>query len=127
MVGERKALSSAYNHKVDLPTWYLPPMYIPFAPFSNLAGDESKKATATNVLKYPKTDFRIGKPELQNYIKRALYKDSSIMNRWLFFDQLVIGIETIEPRFKNRFCSMLEIRFFFSTNQPVCFRIESYQ
>ena len=52
-----KALCSAYNRKVDLYTWYLPPRYIPLALSSNLVGDETKKATATNVLKYPKTDF----------------------------------------------------------------------
>ena len=54
-----KALCLACNRKVDLFTWYryLPPRYIPFELFSNLAGDETKKATATTVLKYPKTEF----------------------------------------------------------------------
>ena len=64
-----KALCLAYNCKVNLRTWYLPPRYIPFELFSNLAGDETKKATTTTVLKYPKTDLRIGKPELQKYTK----------------------------------------------------------
>ena len=79
-----KAVCSAYNRKVDLHTWYLPPRYIPLALFSNLVGDETKKATATTVLKYPKTDFRIGKPELQKYMMTALCKDSSIMKRHYF-------------------------------------------
>ena len=38
--------------------------YIPHALFSNLDGDEGKKAIATTLLNYPKTDFQIGKPEL---------------------------------------------------------------
>ena len=71
-----KALCSACNRKVDLHTWYLPPRYIPLAVFSNLVGDETKKATATTtVLKYLKTYFRIGKPELQKYMKTAPCKD----------------------------------------------------
>ena len=84
-----KALCSAFNGQVDLHTRYLPPRYLPLALFSNLVGDETKQATATTVLKYPKTDFRIGKPELQKYImKTTLCKDSSIMNCGYFFDQL---------------------------------------
>ena len=75
-----EALCSVYNRKVDLHTWYLPPRYIPLTLFSNLVCDETKKAIATTVLKYPKTDFRIGKPELQKYTKTAFGKDSSIMN-----------------------------------------------
>ena len=42
--------------------------------------DETKKATDTTVLKYPKRDFRIGKSELQKYMKTAFCKDSSTMN-----------------------------------------------
>ena len=79
------ALCSACNRKVDLHTWYLPPRYIANALFSNLVGDETKKATATTVLKYPKTNFRIGKPELHKYVQTALCKDSSIMNRGYFW------------------------------------------
>ena len=63
------ALCSAWNRKVDLHSWYLPPTYIPLALFSNLVGDEIEKAIATTVLKYPKTDFQKGKPELQKYMK----------------------------------------------------------
>ena len=79
-----KALCSACNRKVDLHTWYLLPRYVPLEVFSNLVGDKTKKATATTVLKYLKTDFRIGKPELQMYMKTALCKDSSIINRGYF-------------------------------------------
>ena len=67
-----KALCSACNCKIDLHTWYLPPRYIPLAVLSNLVGDETKKATATTMLKHPKTHFKIGKPELQKYMKTAL-------------------------------------------------------
>ena len=79
-----KALCSACNCKVDLHTWYLPPRYVPLAVFSNLVGEEAKKATATTVVKYPKTYFRLGKPELQKYMKTALCKDLSIMNDGYF-------------------------------------------
>ena len=99
-----KALCSGDNRKVDLHTWYLPPRYIPLALFSNLVGDETKKATATTMLKYLKTDFRIGKPELHKYMKTALCKDSSIMNRRYFFDQPVIGIEPTFSRIDSVVC-----------------------
>ena len=121
MRGRRdKDLCSACNRKVDLHTWYLPPRYMPLAVFSNLIGDESKKVTATTMLKYPKTDFRIGKPELQKHMKTALCRDSSIIS-WLLFDQPLIGIEPTFSRIE--LSRMLERRFFFSTNQPDCFRI----
>ena len=48
---------------------------MPLALFSNSVGNETKKANANTVLKYPKTDFRIGKPELQKYMKTAFCKD----------------------------------------------------
>ena len=50
--------------------------------------DETKKTIATTLLNSPKTDFRIGKPELQKYMKPALCKDSFIS-----FDQPVTGIK----------------------------------
>ena len=78
-----KALRSACNHDVDLHTSYLPPRCIPLALFSNLISD-IKKAIATTLLIYPKTDFRKGKLELQKYMKTPLCKDSSIMNRGYF-------------------------------------------
>ena len=59
-------------------------MYIPLALFSNLFGDETKKPIATIVLKYPKTDLRIDKPELQTYMTTAFCKDSLIMIRGYF-------------------------------------------
>ena len=60
-----KALCIACNCKVDLHTWYhMPPRHIPLALFSNIVGDETKKAIATTLIKYPETDFRIGKPKL---------------------------------------------------------------
>ena len=45
------------------------PQHIPFALSSNLISDEIKKAIATTLLKYPKTD--VDKPELPK-----VYKDS---------------------------------------------------
>ena len=60
-----KALCSAYNRKVDLYTWYFPLKYIPLVLFLNIVGEKTKKAIATTVLKYPKTNFLKGKPELQ--------------------------------------------------------------
>ena len=75
-----KALCLACNCKVDLHTSNLPPRYIPLTVFSNLADNETKKAITTTILKYPEADFRIGKPELQKYIKATLCKDSSIIN-----------------------------------------------
>ena len=98
-----KALCSAHNRKVDLHTWYLPPRYIPLALFSKFVRDETKKAIATTVLKYPKTNFRIGNPEIQNYMKTALCKDSSIKS-WLFFDQPVIEIEPTFSRIDSVVC-----------------------
>ena len=40
--------------------------HITLTPFSNLVGDKAEKAIATTLLKYPKTDFRIAKSELQS-------------------------------------------------------------
>ena len=119
-----KALCSAYYRKVDLHTWYLPPRYIPLALFLNLVGDETKKTMATTVLKYPKTDFRIDKPELHNHMKRALCKDSSITNLGYFWSTCNWTWTNV---FTNRFSSILETRFFFSANQPVSFKIKSNQ
>ena len=76
-----KALCSACKRKIALLTWNLPPRHIPFALFSNLVGDETKKAIATTLMKYSKTNFGIGKPELLKNIKTAPCKDSSITNR----------------------------------------------
>ena len=80
-----KALCSACNRKVDLHTWYLPPRRKLLALFSNLVGDETKKAIATTLLKYPKTDFRTGKSELHKYMKTAFCRDSFIMNHRGYF------------------------------------------
>ena len=44
---------------------------------------------------------------------------------WLFFDQPVIGIEPTLSRIDSVVCWKED--FFFSTNQPDCFRIGSYQ
>ena len=81
-----EALSSACKRKVDLHTWYLSPRHIPLALFSNLVSDETKKAIATTLLKYPKADFQIGKSELPK-----VYEDSTLQGfinneLWLFFD-----------------------------------------
>ena len=46
-----------------------PPLNIPLALFSNLVGDETRKAIATTVMKYLKRDFGIGKPELPKICK----------------------------------------------------------
>ena len=94
---EKKAVSSGCNCKDDLHTWYLPPRYILLALFSNLVGDETQKATATTVFKFPKTDFRIGKPELPKVYQNCLRQRFVCSESWLFFDQPII-IE-IEPTF----------------------------
>ena len=66
--------------------------HVPPALFSNLGGNRTEKAIATTVLKYPKTDFGIGKP----YLPKG-YEDSTLQGfinneLWIFFDLLVIEI-----------------------------------
>ena len=58
---------------------------IPLALSLNLVSDEIKKAIATTLLKYPKTDFRIVKPE-----QPKIYEDSIVQGfinneSWLFY------------------------------------------
>ena len=122
-----KALCSVCKLKVDLHTWHLQPSTYHLALISNLVGDKTKNAIATALMKYPKTDFGIGKPELPK-----VYEDSTLQGfinneSWLFCDLPLIGIEFTFLKMNSVVSSMLERRFFFSTNQIDCFRIGSYQ
>ena len=66
---------------------------MPLALFSNSVGNETKKANANTVLKYPKTDFRIGKARTTKIYEDSSLQGSSIMNRGYVFDQPVTRIE----------------------------------